>query len=75
MRILVLGASGLTGLAIIYRPTSRAGLYAALGISFAYAIIGTYLLPRLWSDPLGPLLKIAPIMALILLALAIREDR
>jgi uncharacterized protein YbjT (DUF2867 family) len=65
----------LIGLAIIYRPTSRAGLHAALAISLAYAIVGTVLVPRLWSDPLGPMLKIGPIMVLIAVALAIREDR
>src|SRR5439155_624409 len=39
------------GLAIAYRPTSRYGLYAAIVISFTYAIIGTILVPRLWADP------------------------
>jgi uncharacterized protein YbjT (DUF2867 family) len=63
------------GLAILYRPTSRYGLYAALAISLAYAIIGTILVPRLWSDPLGPMLKIWPIMVFNLVALAILEDR
>jgi MFS superfamily sulfate permease-like transporter len=63
------------GLAIAYRPTARYGLYAALLISLSYAAIGTWLVPRLWSDPLGPMLKIWPIMALNLMALAIHEDR
>jgi polyferredoxin len=63
------------GLAIAYRPTTRYGLYAALLISLSYAAIGTWLVPRLWSDPLGPMLKIWPIMALNLMALAIHEDR
>jgi hypothetical protein len=63
------------GLAILYRPTSRYGLYAALVISFVYAIIGTLLVPRLWSDPLGPMLKIWPIMVFNFVALAILEDR
>jgi hypothetical protein len=71
------GASAdiLIGLAVLYRPTSRYGLYAALLISVAYATIGSILVPRLWSDPLGPMLKIWPIMVLGLVALAIREDR
>ena len=71
------GASAdiLIGLAILYRPTSRYGLYAALAISITYAIIGTILVPRLWSDPLGPMLKIWPVMVLNFVALAIREDR
>jgi uncharacterized protein YbjT (DUF2867 family) len=63
------------GAAILYRPTSRFGLYAALAISLAYAVIGTILVPRLWADPLGPMLKIWPVMVLNLVALAIRGDR
>jgi len=63
------------GLAIAYRPTSRYGLYAAIAISFAYAIIGTILVPRLWADPLGPMLKIWPIIVMHLASLAILEDR
>jgi DoxX-like family len=63
------------GLAIAYRPTTRYGLYAALTISIIYAIIGTILVPRLWSDPLGPMLKIWPVMVLHLVALGILEDR
>ena len=63
------------GLAVAYRPTSRWGLLAALTISVTYAIIGTILVPRLWSDPLGPMLKIWPIMVLHLVALGILEDR
>jgi uncharacterized protein YbjT (DUF2867 family) len=71
------GASAdiLIGLAILYRATTRYGLYAALVISITYAVIGTILVPRLWSDPLGPMLKIWPVMVLNLVALAIREDR
>jgi hypothetical protein len=63
------------GMAIAYRPTSRLGVYAAIGISFTYAIIGTILVPRLWADPLGPMLKIWPIIVLHFVALAISEDR
>jgi uncharacterized protein YbjT (DUF2867 family) len=63
------------GLAIAYRPTSRYGLFAAIAISFAYAIIGTILVPRLWADPLGPMLKIWPIIVLHFAALAVLEDR
>jgi uncharacterized protein YbjT (DUF2867 family) len=63
------------GLAIGYRPTSRYGLHVAIGISVVYAIIGTVLVPRLWADPLGPMLKIWPIIVLHCLALAILDDR
>jgi uncharacterized protein YbjT (DUF2867 family) len=63
------------GIAIAYRPTSRYGLYAAIAISFIYAIIGTMLVPRLWADPLGPMLKIWPIIVAHFVALAILQDR
>jgi hypothetical protein len=63
------------GLAIAFRRTARLGLYAALAISVAYMIIGTILLPRLWIEPLGPMLKIWPIMAFNLMLLAVRDDR
>jgi hypothetical protein len=63
------------GLAIAWRRTARLGLYAALALSIFYIITGTILLPSLWADPLGPMLKIWPVMALNFVALAILEDR
>ncbi|KRR08011.1 SDR family oxidoreductase [Bradyrhizobium valentinum] len=63
------------GVAILWRPASRYGLWAALIISLVYVVIGTALVPRLWADPLGPMLKIWPVLILNLVAMAIREDR
>jgi uncharacterized protein YbjT (DUF2867 family) len=63
------------GLLIAFRRTARLGLYAAFCISIAYAIIGTILVPWLWIDPLGPMLKIGPVMVFNLVALAILDDR
>jgi uncharacterized protein YbjT (DUF2867 family) len=63
------------GFAILYRPTSRYGLLGAVSISLIYVVVGTTLVPRLWSDPLGPMLKIWPVIVLNLVALAILEDR
>lgn len=63
------------GVAIAFRRTTRLGLYAALAISIAYTIIGTILVPRLWEDPLGPMLKIWPIIVFNLVLLAIHRDR
>lgn len=63
------------GLAILWRPASRYGLWAALIISLTYVVIGTTLVPRLWADPLGPMLKIWPVLMLNLVAMAIREER
>lgn len=63
------------GIGIAWRPTARWALYAALAISVLYAVAGTILVPRLWADPLGPMLKIWPIMVLNMVALAILDDR
>ena len=63
------------GLGIAIRPLARTALYAALGISLFYVVAGTVLLPRLWADPLGPMFKIWPVIALNLVALAILDDR
>lgn len=63
------------GIAIAIRRTARAGLYAALAVSLFYIAAGTAIFPGLWLDPLGPLLKALPILALNLAALAILEDR
>ncbi len=63
------------GLGIAVRRTARAALWAAVAISLFYMIAGTFVLPRLWLDPVGPMLKIWPIVVLNLIALAILEDR
>jgi hypothetical protein len=63
------------GVGIAFRRTTKRALYAALALSLAYAVIGSVLVPRLWIEPIGPLLKIWPIMVLILVAVAIHEDR
>src|SRR5690606_8368512 len=65
----------LIGVTIAIRRTSRMGLYAALAITVFYVVAGTVLVPRLWADPLGPMLKIWPIITFNLVALAILEDR
>lgn len=63
------------GVGIAFKRTSRAALFAALAISIFYMIAGTFVLPQLWLDPVGPMLKIWPIMALNLVALALVDDR
>jgi uncharacterized protein YbjT (DUF2867 family) len=63
------------GIGIAFRRTARRALYAALALSVVYIILGTLLVPHLWIDPLGPLVKTLPIMVLILAAIAICEDR
>jgi uncharacterized protein YbjT (DUF2867 family) len=63
------------GASIAVRRTAAQGLYAAIAVCVLYALAGTVLLPRLWADPLGPLLKILPVLILSVAALAILDER
>ena len=63
------------GCAIAWRRTARQGLWAAFALSLFYIVAGTIMVPRLWAEPLGPFLKIFPILVLNFVALAILEDR
>jgi uncharacterized protein YbjT (DUF2867 family) len=63
------------GLGLAFRRTARGALFAAIALSVFYLIAGTLVLPQLWLDALGPMLKIWPILALSLVALAVVEDR
>ena len=46
-----------------------------MALSVGYLGLATLLLPGLWSDPLGSLVKVLPIIVLHLVALAILDDR
>ncbi|MBS3651398.1 SDR family oxidoreductase [Pseudaminobacter sp. 19-2017] len=68
-------ADMVAGALIAWRPTARLGLHAAILISLFYLITGSILRPDLWYEPLGPLLKIFPILACHFAALAILDER
>ena len=63
------------GSLIAFRRTAYPGLLLGVAVSLFYAASGTLLLPELWKDPLGPLLKIWPIIVAHLLTIAILRDR
>ena len=63
------------GLLLLHRRTIRPALYIAFLGTLGYLAAGTLLMPALWADPLGRLLKIVPIMVLNLVCLAILDDR
>ncbi|WP_166042297.1 SDR family oxidoreductase [Sphingosinicella sp. YJ22] len=60
---------------ILFRRTAKAGLLAALAVTISYLVAGTLVRPDLWLDPLGPLMKVWPILALNLILLAILDER
>ncbi|HZD54107.1 MAG TPA: SDR family oxidoreductase, partial [Woeseiaceae bacterium] len=65
----------LIGIGVAIRRTARTALYAALALSVFYLVTATVVLPELWVDPAGSMMKIWPILALNLVALAIVDDR
>lgn len=63
------------GGAVLVRRWCRAGLLGMLGLSAVYLAAAAVLAPAVWADPLGPMVKVLPGMALTLFALAVLEDR
>jgi len=63
------------GVGIAFRRSARLALLGALAVSVLYLIAGTLVLPQLWLEPLGPMLKILPIVVLNVVALGLVEDR
>lgn len=63
------------GLAVAVRPWARRALWGMLATSLAYLAGGSVIQPDLWLDPLGPLVRVFPSLALTLAALAILEER
>ena len=65
----------LIGITIAFKRTSRFGLMAGIAMSLFYMISATILTPDLWVEPLGALVKTFPAIVLMLVALAISDDR
>lgn len=63
------------GVMLVLRRTVRPALIVAFIGTIGYLLAGTLLMPELWADPLGRLMKILPIMALNLVCLAILDER
>ena len=68
-------ADVLIGLMMVFRPALKIALIGSLIVSASYLIGGAILAPALWSDPLGPMVKIFPAMGLSLAALALFGNR
>jgi uncharacterized protein YbjT (DUF2867 family) len=63
------------GLAIAFRRTCPFGLIAGIAASLFYMVGAAVLTPDLWIEPLGALVKTFPAIILMLVALAIVDDR
>ena len=63
------------GLAIAFRKTHRIGLVAGIVVSVGYMLGSAVLTPALWIEPLGALVKTGPAIPLMMVALAISDER
>lgn len=63
------------GLAILWRRWTRPAAIGMLALSGAYLIGSLVVAPDLWADPLGPMVKVFPAMALAALVWLLVEDR
>lgn len=63
------------GAGILVRHFARRAAIGMVAVSLAYLAGGTLLAPDLWADPLGPLLKILPGLALAGVAAALLDER
>ncbi|CAN7350178.1 SDR family oxidoreductase [Neorhizobium sp. LjRoot104] len=65
----------LLGSAVLVHSHARKAMLGMIFTSLAYLAGGTILEPQLWLDPLGPLVKVLPSIALTLVSLAILDER
>ena len=63
------------GVAIATKPLSRAGLIGGIVLSTLYLAVASFLAPSMWVDPLGPMIKVVPVIGLMLVAIAIGDSR
>ena len=56
------------GVAFAFRRSAYGACWAAIGVSLFYLAASTLTVPSLWADPLGPLVKVVPLIVLALVA-------
>lgn len=60
---------------LAYRPTAKLACWGAVIVSLFYLAASTAFVPQLWLDPIGPLIKVLPSIALALVARIALETR
>lgn len=77
-RILLYGGSALDiaiGLGLVWHSTFRAAALASIALSLVYLVSGSMLTPEIWLDPLGPFVKILPVIGAGLCLLVVSGER
>lgn len=63
------------GIAILVRRWARGAALGMAGLTIGYLLMGSWLRPDMWSDPLAPLAKAGTALMLTLVAHALLEER
>ncbi len=63
------------GAALLFRPLTRAACLVSVLVAAGYLIGGAIFTPHLWSDPLGPMVKVFPAIGLALITASLAEER
>ncbi|WP_152048309.1 SDR family oxidoreductase [Aureimonas psammosilenae] len=63
------------GILIANRRTCRLGLSCGIALSLLYMISAAIITPAMWIEPLGALVKTGPAIVLMMVGLAVFEDR
>jgi len=63
------------GAGLLFRSLTRMACLASIVLSLAYLTASAYFTPHLWADPLGPMVKVFPAMALAVIVAALMEER
>lgn len=62
------------GAALLIRPWARAACVGMVAVAAGYLLAGSFLRPDLWLDPLGPFVKVVPVIILALVAAALLDS-
>lgn len=65
----------LIGAGLLFRPSVRWACAASIMLAAGYLIASAVFTPHLWADPLGPMVKVFPAIALALVVSALVEAR
>ena len=63
------------GVSVLIQRFSKLACLGMIALSTGYLVSSLFTAPDLWLDPLGPLIKVIPSMALTMFTISILDDR
>lgn len=63
------------GLGVLVRKSAKHACWAMIAVSLIYLISAAAVTPQLWSDPLGPMVKVLPAIILALVGCVVLNNR